>query len=65
VLPVHRGEGLPSLPPAGLSGSGDEGIQVIATIRVQQGLLAPGPDPNTYAFARLEFVGNLFRIPLH
>jgi eukaryotic-like serine/threonine-protein kinase len=65
VLPVRRGEGLPALPPAGLSGSGDEEIQGVATIRIRQGTLAPGPDPKTYAFARLEFVGNLFRIPLH
>jgi hypothetical protein len=25
----------------------------------------PGPDPQTYAFVKSEFVGNLFRIPLH
>ena len=64
VLPVRRGEGLPALPPAGLSTSGDEEIQGEATIRVS-GVLAPGPDPKTYAFAKVEFVGNLFRIPLH
>ena len=64
VLPVRRGEGLPALPPAGLSDSGEE-VQAVATIRIRQGSLAPGPDPKTYAFARLEFVGNLFRIPLH
>ena len=64
VLPVHRGEGLPALPPAGLSRSGEE-IHGVATIRIHQGSLAPGPDPKTYAFAKLEFVGNLFRIPLH
>jgi eukaryotic-like serine/threonine-protein kinase len=64
VLPVRRGEGLPALPPAGLSSSGDEEIQGGATIRIP-GTLAPGPDPKTYAFAKLEFVGNLFRIPLH
>jgi Tol biopolymer transport system component len=73
VLPVRRGEGLPALPPAGLSASGDPGIQGVATIRIekawlapgQEGGLAPGSDPKTYAFAKLEFVGNLFRIPLH
>jgi len=32
---------------------------------IRQGRLAPGPDPQTYAFVKLEFVGNLFRIPLH
>jgi hypothetical protein len=73
VLPVRGDEGLPALPPAGLTASGDEGIQGVATIRIQrvwlapgqEGSLAPGPDPKTYAFPKLEFVGNLFRIPLH
>jgi hypothetical protein len=64
VLPVRRGEGLPALPPAGLSSSGDDEIPGSTTIRIP-GWLAPGPDPKTYAFAKVEFVGNLFRIPLH
>jgi len=64
ALPVLRGQGLPALPPEGLSDTGAE-MPGVTTIRIRQGSLAPGPDPKTYAFARLEFVGNLFRIPLH
>ncbi len=64
VLPVRRGESLPALPPEGLSGSEDQETGGVATIR-QKGRLAPGVDPTTYAFAKSEFLGNLFRIPLH
>ena len=27
--------------------------------------LAPGPDPDTYAFSRTEWLRNIYRIPLH
>ena len=32
---------------------------------IPQADMSPGPDPQTYAFARQAFQGNLFRIPLH
>ncbi len=63
ALPIEPGVGLPVLPPSGLYAGATEEVRGGAVIR--QGRLAPGPDLNTYAFAKVEFVGNLFRIPLH
>jgi len=63
VLPVPRGQGLPDLPSAGLGPDADEKIPGSRVIK--QGWLFPGPDLDTYAFVKSEFVGNLFRIPLH
>jgi len=63
VLPIPRGHLLPDLPPSALNANFDEQFPGIRVIR--QGGVAPGPDPDTYAFAKSEFVGNLFRIPLH
>jgi serine/threonine protein kinase len=63
VLPVRRGEGLPALPPSGFSFNTDDEMPAGTVIR--QASLAPGPDPQTYAFMKVEFLGNLFRIPLH
>jgi hypothetical protein len=33
--------------------------------KITQDWPGPGPDPATYAFVKSEFVGNLFRVPLH
>jgi len=63
VFPVPPGQALPNLPPAGLNADSDQRPPGVRVIR--QGGVAPGPDPDTYAFAKSEFVGNLFRIPLH
>jgi hypothetical protein len=52
------GAGLPDLPP--IDAAGPSGMRSIP-----QMLVAPGPDPETYAFAKSQFQGNLFRIPLH
>jgi hypothetical protein len=59
VLPVRRGAGLPVLPQSGLSPNANQEFPVIRQ------MVAPGPDPKTYAFVKSEFAGNLFRIPLH
>lgn len=32
---------------------------------IEQGAFAPGLDPSTYAFMKLDLQRNLFRIPLH
>ncbi|MGA3201088.1 MAG: protein kinase, partial [Bryobacteraceae bacterium] len=63
VLPVPRGQGLPDLPSSGLDPNADEKIPGVRVIK--QGWLFPGPDLDTYAYVKSEFVGNLFRIPLH
>jgi len=63
ALPIEPGVGLPVLPPSGLYAGATQEVRGGAVIR--QGRLAPGPDLKTYAFAKVEFVGNLFRIPLH
>jgi eukaryotic-like serine/threonine-protein kinase len=63
VVPIRRGDGLPLLPPEGLPPNMAEDPAGAFVIR--QGAVAAGPDRGTYAFLKVEFVGNLFRIPLH
>jgi hypothetical protein len=58
ILPIPPGAGLPQLPP--IDEAGPSGMRSIPHVYV-----APGPGPETYAFAKPEFHGNLFRIPLH
>jgi eukaryotic-like serine/threonine-protein kinase len=63
ALPLRRGEWVPQLEPAGIVA--DAGGKIPGSLEIHEGELAPGADPRTYAFSKLEFVGNLFRIPLH
>jgi len=63
VFPIPPRAGLPALPVQGLGPHAGEESLGIPTIR--QDWPGPGPDPQTYAFVKSEFVGNLFRIPLH
>jgi len=63
IIPIPRGAGLPVLPEAGFGQIGDEELPGTQTIR-KNGVV-PGPDAQTYAFVKSEFLGNLFRIPLH
>jgi hypothetical protein len=58
ILPIARGMGVPDLPP--FDEAGPSGVRSIPRMAV-----APGPDPETYAYTKSEFKGNLFRIPLH
>ena len=63
VLPIPRGQGLPALPEGGLGVNASDDMPGVRVIRQSQ--VVPGPAPGTYAFAKSDFVGNLFRIPLH
>jgi len=63
VLPIPRGQGLPALPEGGLAVNASDDLPGVRVIRQSQ--VVPGPAPETYAFAKSDFVGNLFRIPLH
>jgi hypothetical protein len=63
VFPIPPGAGLPALPARGLGLHAPEEMPGIA--KIVESWPAPGPDPQTYAFVKSEFVGNLFRIPLH
>jgi hypothetical protein len=63
VLPIPRGQGLPALPEGGLGVNASDDMPGVRVIRQSQ--VVPGPTPETYAFAKSDFVGNLFRIPLH
>jgi eukaryotic-like serine/threonine-protein kinase len=63
VFPIPPGGGMPVFPAQGLSPHAGEELTGIPILR--QDSPAPGPDPQTYAFVKSEFVGNLFRIPLH
>jgi hypothetical protein len=46
-----------------MDSAGDEQLAGIQWI--PWGNIAPGPDPQTYAFTNAGFHWNLFRIPLH
>jgi hypothetical protein len=63
VVPIPHGVGLFDWPESGMDGAGDKQLAGIRSI--PQADIAPGPDPQTYAFASAVFQGNLFRIPLH
>lgn len=63
VFPIPPGAGLPALPAQGLGPYAY--LDSPKTPKIRESWPAPGPDPQTYAFVKSEFVGNLFRIPLH
>jgi Tol biopolymer transport system component/predicted Ser/Thr protein kinase len=63
IVPIPHGVGLFDWPESGMDGAGDKQFAGIQSI--PQADIAPGPDPQTYAFASAVFQGNLFRIPLH
>ncbi len=63
VFPIPPGAGLPVFPAQGLGPYADQEFRGIP--RIPQSWPGPGPDPQTYAFEKAEFVANLFRIPLH
>jgi Tol biopolymer transport system component/tRNA A-37 threonylcarbamoyl transferase component Bud32 len=63
IFPIPPGASFPDLPAQGLGPhAGDELTKVR---KVFQDFPSFGPDPQTYAFVKSEFVSNLFRIPLH
>ena len=62
VIAMPRGFALAELPRE-LDLASDEELSRVQVIR--QGLMSPGPDPQTYVFETNAFKGNLFRIPLH
>ena len=63
VFPIPPGAGLPTLPAQGLGPYANLESPMIP--KIVGSWAAPGPDPQTYAFVKSEFVANLFRIPLH
>jgi Tol biopolymer transport system component len=63
VIPMPHGFGQLDLPASGLDLASDEQLAGFQSIR--EGVVSPGPDPQTYAFTHAAFLGNLFRIPLH
>jgi eukaryotic-like serine/threonine-protein kinase len=63
VFAIPPGAGLPALPAQGLGTHAAE--ELPGVLKIRQDWPAPGPDSQTYAFVKSEFVGNLFRIPLH
>ena len=63
VFPIPPGAGLPALPAQGWGPHAGEELRGIQ--KIGKDWPAPGPDPQTYAFVKSEFVANLFRIPLH
>ncbi len=63
VIPMPHGFGHLDLPASGIDAATDEQLAGFQSIR--EGVVSPGPDPQTYAFTNAAFQGNLFRIPLH
>jgi len=63
IIPIPHGTGAFDWPESGMDAAGDKQLAGIRSI--PQADIAPGPDPQTYAFASAVFQGNLFRIPLH
>jgi Tol biopolymer transport system component len=63
IVPIPHGAGLFDWPKSGMDSAGDEQLAGIQWI--PWGNIAPGPDPQTYAFTNAGFHWNLFRIPLH
>ena len=63
IFPIAPRASLPDLPAGGLGPHAAEDLPKIRAIR--EDFPSFGPDPQTYAFVKSEFVANLFRIPLH
>ena len=51
------------LPASGIDRASEAELAGFQTI--PDGDMSPGPNPQTYAFTKANFQGNLFRIPLH
>ena len=67
VIALPAGKSLPALPPSGIKSAEDlKDLNVVSVIDMT-GIsnFAPGPNPSTYAYARLTVQRNLFRIPLN
>jgi hypothetical protein len=63
VIPMPHGFGSLDLPASGIDLATDK--QLAGFQSIHEGVVSPGPDPQTYAFTHAAFQGNLFRIPLH
>jgi len=67
VIALPAGKSLPTLPPSGIRSAQDlKGLNVVSVIDMTGiSIFAPGPNPSTYAYARLTVQRNLFSIPLN
>jgi hypothetical protein len=63
VIRIPHGTGLLDLPASGIDRASEAELAGLQSI--PQADMSPGPDPQTYAFTKTNFQGNLFRIPLH
>ena len=63
AIPVPAGETLPPLPAAGIRTEA-EALAIPGARTIEQGQIAAGPDPSTYAYVKSAVHANLFRIPL-
>jgi DNA-binding winged helix-turn-helix (wHTH) protein/Tol biopolymer transport system component len=61
AIPVPPGENLPPLPASGIRGEAD-GLSIRGAKIVEQGDIAAGPDPSTYAYVKSVAHANLFRL---
>jgi hypothetical protein len=63
ILRIPNGFGFLDLPASGIDVASEAELAGFQTIPAD--VISPGPDPQTYAFTKANFQGNLFRIPLH
>jgi Tol biopolymer transport system component/tRNA A-37 threonylcarbamoyl transferase component Bud32 len=69
VVPLPKGLKAAAIPDDGFDAISEDdpaGLRTLPGLRaIRQSDIAPGLDPNTYAYTSAEFQGNLFRVPLH
>jgi hypothetical protein len=68
VVPIPLGRVLPLIPATGLSitqAQTPDEIDLPDVMVIDRNRVAPGPIPSKYAFVRIQFQRNLFRIPLN
>jgi hypothetical protein len=63
AIPLHKGAMFPALKPFGLDSPADfKGASGV--LQFERSGIAPGPDPETYAFTQTNVHRNLYRVPL-
>jgi hypothetical protein len=63
AFPLAKGQSFPDLP-AGVLADQEEASALPGVVPIRHTFVAPGLSPSTYVFVKVEFLGNLFQIPL-
>jgi hypothetical protein len=64
AIPLQSGRMLPPIPAGGIKSK--DGVAALPGARLisEQDLPVPGPNPSTYAFAKLSTQRNIYRVPV-